>query len=49
VNEKNSAGATPLHDAALGGQREMAALVLDRGADIDARAGSRGRKRQRAA
>ena len=37
VNEKNAAGAAPLHDAALGGHRDVAALLLDHGADIDAR------------
>jgi hypothetical protein len=34
---KDDEGATPLHYATLGGQREIVALLLENGADINAR------------
>jgi ankyrin repeat protein len=37
VNVRNSYGSAPLHDAALGGQREIIEMLLDRGAELDAR------------
>lgn len=37
VNVRNSYGSTPLHDAAVGGQSEIVAMLLERGAEIDAR------------
>ena len=32
----NAAGATPLHDAALGGSKPVVELLLDKGADVNA-------------
>lgn len=37
VDARNAEGATALHDAALAGQRAVAAALLDAGAPIDAR------------
>jgi ankyrin repeat protein len=37
VNARNSYGSTPLHDAALSGQRQIVEMLLERGAEIDAR------------
>ncbi len=39
INEKDDAGATALHYAALGGHREVARLLVQHGADINARDG----------
>ena len=39
---RNAEGATALHDAALGGHTAAAALLLEKGAEIDARDGARG-------
>ena len=36
VNSRDSEGATPLHRAALAGDREMALLLIDAGADVNA-------------
>jgi ankyrin repeat protein len=36
VNARDGDGATPLHNAALSGHRELAALLLDKGADREA-------------
>jgi ankyrin repeat protein len=37
VNVRNKSGATPLHTAALGGDSEVVKLLLDHGAEINAR------------
>jgi uncharacterized protein len=37
VNARNTTGATPLHDAALAGNRDVAAVLIAHGADINAR------------
>lgn len=37
VNARGPAGSTPLQDAALGGHAVVAALLLDKGADLNAR------------
>src|SRR5262249_12093869 len=37
VNGRDDLGATPLHDAAWNGHVEVAAFLLDRGADVKAR------------
>jgi ankyrin repeat protein len=34
---QNSAGATPLHDAALAGQKAVAELLIEKGAPVNAR------------
>ena len=37
VNQRDEVGATPLHYAVLNGNREIARLLIDRGADINCR------------
>jgi ankyrin repeat protein len=37
VNAKSATNSTPLHDAALGGSVEVTRLLLDKGAEIEAR------------
>ncbi len=37
MNVRNKSGATPLHTAALGGDAEVVKLLLDHGAEINAR------------
>ena len=37
MDARDGDGATPLHNAALSGQRDVAALLLDRGANREAR------------
>jgi ankyrin repeat protein len=42
VNARNSTGATPLHDAALAGNADLARLLIEKGAQVDARDGESG-------
>ena len=35
VNAKGRAGQTPLHDAAINGRKEVAALLIAKGADVN--------------
>lgn len=39
INERDAAGATPLHYAAFGGHSDTARLLVEHGADINARDG----------
>lgn len=42
AHQRDKTGATPLHYAALGGQREIARLLIERGADINSPDGEHG-------
>jgi ankyrin repeat protein len=42
INQRDEVGATALHYAAFGGHRKVAKLLVDRGADINARDGQFG-------
>ena len=42
INQRDELGATALHYAAFGGHRKVAKLLVDRGADINARDGQFG-------
>ncbi len=39
MNEKNDGGFTPLHAAALNGHKEIAELLIEKGADLNAKDG----------
>ena len=37
VNAKNEGGLTPLHTAAMNGHKEIAELLIEKGADVNAK------------